>query len=176
MANNLTSSIELKVAGTGTLSTTGATKNFSHTIIKALANGTTALKANRFWFDERTLAGSASEDIDVFDLAALDIGAGAGLDSFGQTFAMTGIAAILVENLSTSAGNLLVGNKNATTAWNSMFNGSDVAEILLVPGAAFLFVDPSAGGLAVADVTNHLLTMTDTGSGCTYKITIIGKE
>lgn len=177
MARTATAHVECKLSGSISNSSTGATDAFSKAIVQAFSNGTGAGKVQRHWEDQRTLTTGATEDIDVYDFGALDIGAGAGLDALGQSMALTGIKAVLITNLSTSTGNLEVGNKAATTAWQSMFVGSgdaDAACITLAPGASFLYIDPSAAGLAVADTSNHLLTMTDSGGGCVYEIHILG--
>ena len=177
MARAATARTEVSVSGTLTNSSTGAADKFSLAVVEAFSNGVGANMIQRHWEDQRTLTTGATEDIDVYDFGTLDIGAGAGLDALGQSMALTGIKAILVRNLSTSTGDLEVGNKAATTAWQSMFVGSgdaDAACVVLAPGASFLYVDPSAAGLAVADTTNHLLTMTDTGGGCVYDIHVLG--
>jgi|TARA_R110000787_G_scaffold49997_1_gene119505 hypothetical protein len=174
MARSLKGLVEVKVSGKLTNDSSGAEDSFGEAIVNSFSSGTAANKAQRFWEDQRALTASQAEDIDVFDFGSIDIGAGAGLDTLGQALALTGIKALLVQNLSTSAGAVHVGNKNATTAWNSMFNADDTGQITLAPGASFLYVDPSAAGLAVADTSNHLLTFTDAGSGCTYKVTLLG--
>lgn len=154
--------------------TSGATDTMAINNTNSFANGTGANQAQRAYNATRTLAGSAAEDLDMFDLASFDIGGGAGNDALGLAHALTGVKMIYVKNHDTSAGALVVGNKNATTAWNAPFNASDTGAITLAPGASFCITDPSAAGFAVADTTNHLLTFTDAGSGCTYDVAFIG--
>lgn len=142
-------------------------------------DGTTANKANRWWESTaRALAQSATEDIDVFDLGSIDIGAGAGLTSLGQAWATVEIAGFAVENDTTSTGSLLIGGKGATTAWNAWINANDDAEVgPLTPGGVFMFFNPTDPAIAVADTTNHLLTMTESGVGAlTYNIYILARS
>ena len=175
MARSLKATLTATMVGTLTNASTTAADNFTHTASATFGNGVGANAAQRYWSSTgRTLTAAQAEDIDMYDMGSIDVGAGAGLDSLGQALALTGIKGLYVKNHSDSAGALLVGNKNATTCWNTLFNGSDTAEIILAPGASFIFSDPTAAGLAVADTTNHLLTMTDAGSGCTYDVAFIG--
>ena len=68
-----------------------------------LTDGTTVNTADRVWEDTaRPILSAASENIDLYDLAAFDIGAGAGLDALGQALAFAEIVCILVENNATS--------------------------------------------------------------------------
>jgi hypothetical protein len=164
--------------GTATNSTSGATNTEVLTWVNTFANGTGADQAQRMWVSEgRTLSASATEDLDMFDLASFDIGGGAGKDGLGLAHAITGVKFWSVRNRSTSAGNLSIGNKAATTAWQSPFVGSgdaDAVAIVLVPGAWVTMCVPTAAGLAVADSSNHLFKFLDAGSGCTFDVAFIG--
>jgi len=167
----------VKFSFDGILTNDSSTASDQHIInaTNSFSNGTGANQAQRMWYDEgRALTASQAEDLDMFDLAAFDIGGGAGLDSLGQAHAITGVKMIYVKNLATSAGSLVVGNKNATTAWNAPFNASDTGAITLAPGAWFCITDPTALGFDVTDTDNHLLTFTDAGSTCSYDVAFIG--
>ena len=90
----------------------GATQGFSFTPATALANGTSANQCDRVWSSTaRALSTSATENIDLYDLAAFDIGGGAGKDATGQAFTNVELVALLIVNKSTSVGNLLVGGE-----------------------------------------------------------------
>lgn len=147
-----------------------------------ITSGTGAYMANRAWQSSgRVLAGSATEDIDLYDLGALDIGMGAGKDMLGQALALTDIVAMLITVDPLSVGSLLVGGKAAATAWNSFFHSAgtpdDSAGIGPIPpgGAIFLFA-PTAPALAVADTSNHLLKMAATAAGqVIYSVALLGR-
>ncbi len=137
-------------------------------------NGTGADQVQRLWSSKTRSLSSASENLDLFDLASVDVGAGAGLDSLGQAFALTGIKALYVHNDAASAVDLLVGGVSATTAWNTLFNGDDDAKLTIHPGGTVIAITPKAVGYLVADTANHLLKIEAAGGAATYDIAILG--
>lgn len=145
--------------------------------IPSLSSGTGADAMDRAWGDtDRTLSSSATENIDVYDLASIDIGAGAGLSALGQAITFTEIVGLLIQNKSTSSGTLIVGGEGSSATWNSVFNASDTAKLSLPPsGLIFLacFSDPA---FAVADSSNHLLKFEASGGAVTYSIFIFGRS
>lgn len=147
-------------------------------IIAQLLNGAGADQANfLFGDDERSLAGSATEDLDLYDLGSFDIGAGAGKDAFGQTPALAKLVAFIIRNSPESVGDLLVGGKAAATAFNSWFNGDDDALIVLPPGAAFMIIAPAFAGYAIADTSNHLLKIAASAAGAvTYSFALAARK
>lgn len=147
-----------------------------------LTSGTGANQFDRTWESPgRTLNSGNDEDIDLFDLGSIDIGAGAGRDSAGQTVAIAEIVALLIWNKAASAGNLLIGGEGSGAAWNSMFHvsgtPSDTAGFgPLGPGGVFFAFRPDDPAWAVADSTNHLLTIAATGGNVTYDIMFLGRS
>ncbi len=145
----------------------------------ALTNGTGANQADKWWGAEgRALAQGASEVLDLFDFAAFDIGAGAGKDIAGQSLALVEVCALVIINDTTSTGSIKFGGDGAATAFNSIFNGNDSAELGPFPpgagNAVWSFADPA---FAVADGSNHLVTVTETGVGAiTYSAYILGRS
>lgn len=146
--------------------------------LTALANGTSANQADMVWGDEaRALASAATENLDVYDLAAFDIGAGAGKDAVGQAWAAVEIVGFLIHNRPTSTGDLIIGGEGSGAAWNSPFNASDTAKLgPLGPGGFALYFDPTNPALAVADSTNHLLKFEASGGDLTYDVFLIGRS
>lgn len=141
------------------------------------STGTGANQHDRFWGDQsRSLASGATEDIDLYDLGTIDIGAGAGKDALGQSIALAELTGLLVRNLSTSAGNLKVGGKGTTAAWNSLFDSDDDAKIVLPPGGFFLVFVPADPAYAVADSSNHLLKIEASGGDCQYDLQLVGRS
>ena len=157
MARTLTSQALVHLHGTlantqEAVTESGASPSHTFDFKRSISytNGTAANKAQRAWSSSvRSLTSGNNESLDLFDLGSVDIGAGAGLDALGQALAITGIKALLIENISTSAGNLVVGNESTGATWNSFFSGSDTATFTLAPGAFVLIADPSAAGMAV---------------------------
>lgn len=142
------------------------------------ASGTGAGQADRFWQSTgRTLTSGGSEDIDVYDLGSLDIsGAGAGRDANGQVWTVAEIAGMLVYNRPTSAGNLLIGGKATAAAWSTWLNANDDAELTLPPSGIFLIASTNDPAWAVADTSNHLLTMLASGGAVTYDVYLLGRS
>lgn len=142
-----------------------------------IASGTLANQADRIWHSiSRALTSGSSETIDVYDLGSLDIGAGAGRDGLGQLWTVAEIVGILIRSATTSAGNLIIGGEGSGAAWNSLWNGSDTAQLLLPPGGLFLMASPADPAWAVTDVTNHLLKLAASGGAVTYDITLLGRS
>ena len=161
----------LDASSTGTGSIT-----CGETVSATFTSGTGASAVNRALSDRgRAILSAASLTVDLYDLGTLDVGAGAGVDGLGQTFALSGIKALFIYNDSASAGNLVVGNDGTTAAWNSFFSASDTASFTLVPGASVLICDPSAAGMAVADTSNHLLKFAASGGDVTFHWHMLGR-
>lgn len=180
MADTLTSSVKVAFSGSlvSTLTNSLATPSalVEATISLAFSDGTAANKADKLWASkDRSLSGATAEDIDLYDLGSIDIGAGAGKDPLGQALALAEVAGIIVYNAATSVGTLTIGNKNATTAWNSWCNGSDTAAVTLYPGGVFAICSPTDPAYAVADTSNHLLTMTSSDT-LTYDVYVLGRS
>lgn len=158
----------------------------------ALETGTGANQANRVWYQGgnpsssaasanppwRSLALSTSEDLDLFDLAAFDIGQGAGQSALGNAINFTSIVAFLLFVRGDSLGEITLGGGAGATAWNSMFGGVD-ASLLgpFGPGSAALLFNPSATAWPVTDTSNHLLQIANSSGGTSYYgIALLGRQ
>lgn len=143
-----------------------------------LASGTAADQQDLWMQDTgRAVTSGNTDDIDVFDWAQTNSGPGAGRDLIGNPLSVVEITGILIFNRTTSVGNITVGNNNTPAAWNSLFNGTDTgAWGPRGPGAIFFSFDPTKPALAVADMTNHLLTIAATGGDITYDIYMAGRS
>jgi hypothetical protein len=153
-------------------------QGFTKSPATTLTTGTGANAADRIWSDmDRALSSGGTEDIDLYDLAAFDIGAGAGKDAAGQSWALVEVVCLMVYNASTSAGNLNVGGKSATTAFNSIFKSADDdAALIIHPGGWFQIFSPADPAYAVADVSNHLLKIEAPSGAVTYGVVVIGRS
>lgn len=145
---------------------------------QALAAGTTGNKINQVWASYgRALTGAASEEIDLFDLAALDIGAGAGKDPVGGTLAILEIVGIMITNDATSVGTLHVGGATAAPGneWVSLLaNSTDIIKIL--PDGFFAAGTGKDPAYVVADTTNHKIKILASGGAVTYNIVVFGRN
>lgn len=129
-----------------------------------IASGTGSGQADKVYSAQRTLAASATEDL---DLAAVLAGV------FGDTLSMAKIKAVFVQ----AAG----GNTNDVQVTRPAANGVPLFiaagdGIALGPGQTFLWCAPTGNGKAVTAGTGDLLTVTNSAgvTGVTYNIIIIG--
>jgi hypothetical protein len=138
-------------------------------IAQTIANGTGANQGNRIFHDTRTLAGTTSESLSMFDFGGL-------VDPVGQTYALSRVIMLIIQNKNLTAGNkLLVGGEGSGAAWNSPFNNVDTDKLVVEPGGIIVLYAGSAAGYAVANTTNHLLKI-DNGNvaAVDYNIVVIG--
>ncbi|MFS4105124.1 hypothetical protein [Streptomyces sp. PD-S100-1] len=131
-----------------------------------LASGTGAGKADRVFSDRRTLAASASEDLDL---------AGALLDAFGATITLARVKGLIIAAADGNTNSVVVGAASSNT-WATLL--SSTGTVTLRPGA-FVAVGTGladAAGYAVTASTGDLLKIANGGSGTsvTYDIHIIG--
>ncbi len=147
------------------------------TIEMAFTSGTSASNIDRIWSDSgRTVSSGNDEDIDLFDFAGIDSGAGAALDNIGQSASFVEIVGLMVQNQSASAGNLVLGGETSAATWNVMLGPADTGTITLLPGMVFMVGGLADPGYAVADTTNHLLRVNASGGNITYDIHIFGRS
>ena len=134
--------------------------HFTRTV--TLTDGTGANQADQSFHDQRTLAGSASEELDV---------AGSLADAFGETVTLARVKVLYLKNLS-SADKLIVGG-SAANALGLFGDSSDKLE--LRPGGLLLVTAPDADGIEVG--ANDKLKMAHSGDSTAnldYEIVIIG--
>lgn len=187
MAETLSSIVlSMTLKATQVLSLDGATKSaaaaLGDAITKALTTGTGPNQADKIWADAaRTINSGSSEDIDLYDLAAFDIGAGAGKGPMGQAIALAEVVALLVYVDPVSTGKLWIGGKNTAAAWQSAFHLDGVADDgagvgPFGPGGGCLLFEPNDPAFLVADTSNHLLKMRATGGNVTYYPIVLGRS
>jgi hypothetical protein len=147
------------------------TETIKLAIAKAIADGTGVNQANRAFFDTRTLSGTTSENISMFSILGSP-------DNVGQTYAITRVYALIIENKNLVAGNfILVGGEGSSAAWKSPFNGSATEKLKVEPGGVLILLAPSAAGYVVANTTNHLLKIDCPGATAVdYNIGVVGSQ
>jgi hypothetical protein len=131
----------------------------------SLSNGTGANQANALWLDTRTLAASATENLDL---------AGVLVDAFGNTLTFTKIKAVLVEADDTNVNDVVLGGAGSNP-WLAPF-GDASDTIKVKPGGFIMMVAPDANGLAVVASTGDILKVANSAgsSGVTYTIALVG--
>lgn len=161
----LTADLQLSVTGrhTGALDLGTPVLPFGLSSSVSLANGTAAGQADRVFTDERTLAASATEDLDL---------AGVLLDAFGAAITFAKIKAVIIKAAPGNTNDVQVTRPAANGVPLFMAGGDGIA---IKPGFA-LALFGSGAGIAVTPTTGDLLTVTNSGGGTpvTYDIVIIG--
>lgn len=132
-----------------------------------LANGTGAGQADQLWTDQRTIAASGTDDLDL---------AGSLTNAFGATVTFARIKSILVTAAAGNTNNVLVGG--AASAQFLSWVGSATDKVVVRPGGFFALGAGAADaiGYVVTATTADLLRIANSGAGTgvTYDISILG--
>ena len=129
-----------------------------------LASGTGAAQADMQWSDTRTLAASATEDIDL---------AGSLTGPLGSTLTFARVKAVFVRASTANTNAVQVTRPASNGAPLFMAAGDGIS---LAAGEWFIWVSPTAAGKAVTAATGDLITLTNSAgsTGVTYDIIVIG--
>lgn len=166
----LTSSVALTVNGSltaaGDLGVSPLAKLPPYAKYVELASGVAVGQADKMFFDQRTLAPSGTEDLDL---------TGTLLDSFGVAITLARIKAIFISALAANTNNVIVGAASANQ-WTSLLNATGT--ITLKPGDTFAAIAGAANatGWTVTGGTGDLLKVLNSAAGTSvdYEIVIIG--
>jgi hypothetical protein len=131
----------------------------------ALADGTGANQADQIWHDQRIIAASGTENLDL---------AGVLTNALGATVTFARVRAMLIFAAVGNTNNVRVGN-TTSNAW-ATWAGANTHWIPVRPGGLMLLVAPDATGYTVTAGTGDQLTISNSGagSGVTYDIILIG--
>ena len=163
---SLTAELRLSVSGkhVNPLDLGSVALPFSLSHVVSLASGTGAGQADRVFTDERTLAASATEDLDL---------AGALIDAFGAAITFAKIKAVIIVAAAGNVNNINVSRPAGATGVPMFLAISD--GFVLPPGFAFALFG-SGAGVTVTPASGDLITITNAGAGTpvTYKVILIG--
>jgi hypothetical protein len=165
---SLTARLKASVSGTlsGSNDLGNPSQSFSELVEIAIADGTGANQANNVFSDERTLAASTSENLDLSGVLA---------NALGATLAFTAVKAILVVADAGNTNDVVIGGAASNGFVGPFADATD--KINVGPGDVFLITRRSAAGLAVAAGTGDILKVANGGAGSavTYRIIILGE-
>lgn len=138
--------------------------NFQKRTKIEMTNGTGANMADRMFHDQRTIALSSSEDLDL---------AGVLVNDFGATLTYVELRAVLITASPANNNNVLVSRPASNGV--PLFSAAG-DEIIIPPGGAFLWACPADGKITVTAATGDLLHVANSGAGSsvTYDVVIIG--
>ena len=168
MTTTIAGQVSLLISSTyqsvGDLSTAKDPVSIKNTF--AFTNGEGALKAEAIFHDTRTLAASATEDLDVY---------GSLTDAFGNTMNFSKIKSIYIKAAAANTNNVEVGGASANQFQGIMKDTSDIS--VLRPSAWLAWCVPDATGMAVTTGTGDLMKIANSssGTGVDYDIVIIGE-
>ena len=130
-----------------------------------VTDGTTEDQMDLVYVDQRTLAASATEDLDL---------AGGVENSFGDTLTFVDVRMIFVKASSDNTNDVLVGGAASNAFVNWVSNSSDV--VVVKPGGVLFLYTPTDPGYAVTASTGDLLRIGNSSSGTsvTYDIYVGG--
>lgn len=129
--------------------------------------GTGVGQVDRIFSDTRTLAPSATEDLDLV---------GALTDALGGVASFARVRGILIAAASGNANNVVIGG--TANAWASLLSPAATGLITLRPGAFFVAGCGQAdtAGYATVAATGDLLHVANSGAGTsvTYDVVVMG--
>ncbi len=136
----------------------------SHTTTASMATGTGASQADLLFSDQRTIAASSTEDLDL---------AGSLTDAIGNTLTFVKIKAIIITVASANTNNVTV-SPATSNGFNGPFNAA--ADLVAIPPGGSLVATAPVSGWTVTASTGDLLTIANSGSGTgvTYDVVLIG--
>lgn len=144
---------------------------------KTLTSGVSDSQANRGWQSlNRTIVAAHQETLDLYDLAAVDIGADAGRDAVGQLVVFEEIVAIAIvnENLSTAAGQLEI-LPAASEGWAPIGSHTVANGGALYGQGVLLKCQVAEAGFDVAG-SSHRLTLRASGGDVAYSIYLLARH
>jgi hypothetical protein len=164
MALSTTIKVDLIATLLKALDLGSATLPLSKQVSIALASGTGANQADKIWHDQRTIAASGTDSLDL---------AGVLTDALGDALTFARIKAVLVVAAGANTNNVNVTRPAANGAPLFLAAGDGIP---VRPGGCFLWVASDAAGVVVTAGTGDLLDIVNSGGGTSvvYDIVIIG--
>lgn len=131
-----------------------------------LANGSAADEADTIWSDQRTIAASGRDDLDLTALVHT---------LFGSTLTITlaSVKAILLVNTSTTSGDTLQLDSSVTNACTAPFGGS-AASLVQIGADSALLLSSKKDGWTVNSTHKILRVSNLSADSVTYSIVILG--
>jgi hypothetical protein len=168
MAKTLASSINFRLSARAVDTQDLSNKENNASYKKAInfATGLGLNQADRIFMDQRTLAASGTED--------LDVATGGGLfDVLGDALAFVKLKALIVHALPANTHNVNVTRPaaNGVTIFTAVSSG-----VALSPGGLYVLVRPDLTAIPVTPTTADLITFTNSGAvtPVTFDVFMIG--
>lgn len=167
MATNLAATIKAAINATygNVLEFGEAVQRTQYNVAQAFTDGTGADQATKLWTDQRTIAASSNDDLDL---------AGGISDAFGAALTLTKVKALLIKAAATNVNDVVVGGAASNQFLTPFGAGTD--KVKVKPGGTLVLIAPDATGYGVTAGTGDLLRVANSGAGSTvtYDIVIVG--
>lgn len=164
LRSTLSAAVSAQLSGTTDLASVSSPLQISRSV--DLASGTGAGKADTLYSDRRTLAASATEDLDL---------AGSLTDALGAAATFVRVKGLMI-SASKDNTNSVVFGAAGSNPWATLLNSTGT--VTLRPGASAFFMAGAADatGWGVTASTGDLLKIANSGSGSsvTYDIVVVG--
>lgn len=152
--------------------------NMDNKVTLNLQHGTVLNQANRGnQSKSRILSAASSEVLDLYDLAALDVGGGPGKDVLGLSVANVELIGLLAYNVGDAGndGSLIIGGEGTGAAWAD-FIQSDTATLRIPPTGFMLIGCGKDPAWLINDVSNHLLKFAASGGAVKYNVAWLTRD
>lgn len=146
-------------------------------ISSQLLSGVSDSQANRAWEATRTITSGNTEDLDLYDLANIDIGAGNGMDALGQAWVCEEVVTLYIKVSSSDDGAYLEVMPSQPTGyltWAPVLTVANGAALKL--NSVLLMHQPDADGFDISDGVSHVLRLKANGGDVTYDILVVGRH
>lgn len=161
-------SFQIQTVNTGAALDLAVTPTALLQYVKAinLLTGTGANQADLIFTDQRTIAASGTDD--------LDVAGGVTNQLTGATFSFVRIKGIIVYAATANTNNVIVGGAAANALIN--WSGGQTHQVNVRPGGLFVLLAMDATAYAVTAATADILRFTNSGAGTgvTYDVILIG--
>jgi len=184
MATRTVSGVQLKVTLSGNLVLTldddsVSTAPISASISRSIASGVSSGRANRYWpWKSKTLNAGASQVIDLYDFAGLDIGSGTGRDQLGQEMSPhEEVVTIIIVNENTlTAGGYLEIEPDATNGWTPIGTHTVATGGALGGQGVLVKSQTIEAGFDITDGASHRIKLTAVTNSVTYSVYVLGRH
>lgn len=167
LAGGVTADLSAHVAGSysGANDLGSVAFTFNQTADAGYAAGTGTGKADKLFSDQRTLAASGTENLDLAGVLA---------DPLGATLTFGHVKAIYIHAAAANTNDVCVGGAASNGFVGPFADATDIA--CVKPGGALLITAPAGAGWAVTASTGDLLKVANSGgtTGVTYDVVIVG--
>lgn len=162
VTSTFTAGFSIALAKTADISNETCTLSPSWT--QSLTIGTGVGNADQCFADERTLAGSANETLDLQSLTT----------RFGVAVVLTKVKLLAIKVVSTNSDSTITVGASGANAFNAPFGGDDTFAITIRPGGWAIFVCDDSTSYAVSATAKDLKIVNNSATSLTYDIIVVG--